>query len=321
MNNRGILFSLIVMLMLLSVISLKSVNTGSKKIAAGNSVELLAFNSLEQKFDDILMNAIRFSGFGGSETVKQRILPFDFTLDQNTFTASMELPLDKRDIDIFFDALNAFEVWLEDSNSVVYYPGLLADVNTPKNPAWGGAANSIQLHVLPQCLRFKIFDENTAGFEPSQDCKNPFSVSSVSRYDVNINLSDTADFNSVTCNFDSNLECPANAFNPSSSQPFLQVNIVDANCSRCSIDPSLKTISTHFDPAKQHNILLQCVGVGCASTDLNISVSTVPVLRFRGPAQMIALGVTFRQATESLDYLDLNFSVQNPFIDARKWSD
>src|SRR3989344_5623361 len=133
MNNRGILFSLIVMLMLLGVISLKSVNTGSKKIAAGNSVELLAFNSLEQKFDDILMNAIRFSGFGGTETVKQRILPFGFTLDENTFTASMELPLDKRDIDVFFDALNAFEVWLEDSNSVVYYSGILADVNTSKN--------------------------------------------------------------------------------------------------------------------------------------------------------------------------------------------
>lgn len=321
MNNRGILFSLIVMLMLLSVISLKSVNTGSKKIAAGNSVELLAFNSLEQKFDDILMNSVRFSGFGGGETVKQRILPFDFTLDQNTFTASMELPVDKRGIDIFFDALNAFEIWLEDPNSVVYYSGILADANTPKNSAWGGTGNSLQLHILPQCLKFKVFDENKVGFEGSSACETQFSASNVSRYDVNITLSDTADFNSVTCNFDSNMECPANTFNPSSNQPFVQVSIVDVNCSRCSIDLQLKTISTHFDPAKQHNVLLSCVGVGCISTDMNISVSNVPQVDFRGPAQTLRLGVTLKQEIESLDYLDFNFSVENPFLDARKGSD
>ena len=306
------------MLMLLSVISLKSVNTGSKKIAAGNSVELLAFNSLEQKFDDILMNAIRFSGFGASESVKQRILPFDFTLDQNTFTASMEFPHDKRDIDVFFDALNAFEIWLEDTSSAVYYPGILADANTPKNSTWSGTTNYVQFYLLPPCLKFKIFDENRVGFEGSQECETSFSVSNISRYDVNITLSDTADFNSVACNFDSNIECPANQFNPLSNQPFLQVSITDTNCSRCSIDSSLKTISTHFDPAKQHNVLLSCIGAGCISTDMNILMSTVPQVHFRGPAQEISLGVTFREEIDSFDYLDFNFSVENPFIPVKK---
>lgn len=318
MNSKGVLFSLIVMLMLLSIISLKSVNTGSKKIAAGNSVELLAFNSLEQKFDDIFMNAIRFSGFGTSETVKERILPFVFTLDQNTLTTSMEIPLSKPDIDVFFDAMNAFEIWLEDPASAVYYPGIISDVNTPKNSTWSGTGNIIQMHILPQCLKFKIFDENRLGFEASQECESSFSVASISRYDVNVTLTETADFNSVTCNFDSNLTCPQNPFNPSSNLPFLYISINDANCANCSINPALKTISTHFDPTKLHNVLLRCSGATCVSTDMNISVSSVPQVTFRGPTQSILLGVTFRSEIQSLDYLDFNFSVENPFLLAKK---
>ncbi len=318
--KKGILFSLIVLILLLNLIALKTVSTGSKGIVAGNSVELLAFNAIDQRFDDIQMNMVKFSGFGQGENVKERILPFSFALDENSFSARQEIPLSQSKINIFFDAINSFEIWQEDTDYANFFSGLVVDANTAKNTVWGGTGNSAEFYILPQCLKYKVFDTNKAGFEAGSGCEAAFSENNVARYDVNILLDVTADFNAVSCSFDSIPGCPADTFDPLNPNPFIQVNILDQNCSACAFDQSEKTISSHFNPLAQNSIVIECVGAGCATPDMNISFSDTPTVSFTGPKQVMELEATFKQQIGEFSFLDFNFSVENPALMLKKYS-
>lgn len=320
MKKKGILFSLIVMLLLLNLLALKTANTSSKKALAGNSVEALAINSIEEQFDDIKMNAVRFSGFGSAEEVKERVLPFSFEFDGNSFTAQQEIPLRADRLRVFFDATNSFEVLLEDTDyDNNFFTGIVVDVNTPKNNLWSGTETGAKFHILPQCLAYEVFDINHAGFTPQANCEAAFTFGGLQRYDVNVFLQGDANFNSVSCSFDSNTICPKNDYDSFSLNPFMELNILDQNCTNCSIPAEVKTIKGHFNPAAQNTVAISCIGAGCQTPDFNITFSGGPQAIFNGPIrQSISMQATFRSAPEELEFFDFNFSMRHPLFGLAK---
>ncbi len=315
-QRRGIIFSLVVLLLLLNLIALKSIYSQSKMVVSQGSVEALGFESVQGLYNDIVHNAVEFGASSSDFSVTQRIFPFEMQIDDNRIVVEQEIPIKLDELHVFFDAVNSFEVWLEDSNYTNFFSGLVVDVNTIKNNEWSGSEVGVSVFALPSCLKYSVFDENRTGFGMDTLCEPSFDFNSVISYDVNVFLDDTVDFNLVSCSFDGNLICPQDDFNSLSQLPFVEINFFDENCSACQLDP--QRIGKHFNPFAQNRVNVLCSGALCQTPDLNITISGFPQVSYKGTRQSFSFGVLFDHEVTSTSFFDFNFSIENPRLRLKK---
>ncbi len=311
MNNKGLLFTVMTLFLgitlLSAVIMFEDISRNSFSIK-----EIAAISLVSDRFNNISNQLIDFDKTGYSKSVAQRTLPFDYDLnkDSNSITITQPFPFSQAKYDAFFDSINIANIFFEDQNRMHSFDGLIIDVNSPKNSSWGGSATSINFLINPFCYEYIVKSSKDTLFSKSTSnkCNAAFASSSIKRLDINILVNSGEDYNSFLCN---GLACPQIAYNPSNSNPYYKITIIDTNCTSCNI--SQKTASNHFSAASDFNITLTCIGALCTSTPVIIKESSLDfnISHPTGKAKSIISTITFNDYPQEFFAKDINMLVSS----------
>ncbi len=310
-NQKGFLFTFMALVLILSIMALNSSIQDSKNDSQ-KFLELARLVSVNNKFSNIERSAIDFKKSGIVNEFNQRIMPFTYNIDSNSISVLQNLPLASGEANSFFDFMNLFGVFLEDSSYGNVFDGLNVDVNTVQNPFWGGSAEKIQFLIEPFCYQFSLNDLNGSSFGESKSgkCAENFDLQKIRRFDSNIVVRNfSEDFNRILCNGGA---CPDNPFDPSNPQPYYKIAIDDSNCGNCYFPQ--KIIANHFDPNTDTNISILCQGISCRSKSIDFVLNKgFSVSRNSDSNYSVQLGmaVSFDSNIEQFYFLDFNYSVRD----------
>lgn len=309
MMNKGLLYTAMTVFLIFGVIALNEVlgnsvrgfNPSNESIALGevSTTYLNAYSILmdyDKKYYDYLRN--------------NNGLPFSFALepDKNTFVLAQEYSLGSAQIIDYFNYINLAEIFLEDKNISGLSNDLIIDINSPKNPSWGGT-DSINFILQPFCYKYTILNEQHSVFSKSSNniCDKNFEDSMIKRIDLNlVVLSSLADFNSFLCNGE---PCTENTFDPFNPNPFFSIQVLDSNCSKC--DLASKKASGHFSPSQDLNFSLFCVGPNCSPEDVLIKINDLDIdFDYSSEKKVrIETKITFSEPPKSFSPMDINIFV------------
>jgi hypothetical protein len=299
--QKGILFSFLVLMLLMNLAAL------DKLFANGNDADsfftkISALNSVGNKTANLDESVAILYDQTGNYFGKQRHLPFSFSADKNIVVFSQTLPEKQSVIDVFYDSINAFAILAKNSST---YDGLRTDANTLSNSKWGGTSRKITVSMLPQCFGYSIDDTNA--IEVGGSC-GPFDFNSLKRIDVNVLVSDSEDFNSVSCTFGASSACPSTSFDASNNNAYFSLQIMDANCTACAIPQSSKTVYGYFNPALNNSMTISCVSTegACTSGPIEISLSNKLTISHNETSNDLLIGLDFNSEIESIVFSDFN---------------
>lgn len=308
MNVRGVLFTTMLLLMVLSMLALISVlETGKRE---GESYGgLIAFEEADYFYENIQRNVVRVSESGKNKELMERLLPFSYELNGKSIVIEQMLPVNEIEFDNFFDLVNAYEVFLEDEDFGNEFTGMGVVVETVRNDLWGGSVDDINFLINPFCVKLSE-DLNSISFEETESvrCSGSFSSANIARYDVNIEvLRASEDFNALLCNGGS---CPSEAFSELDPDPYFRIEIIDANCAGC--DLSQTVISKHFNPETEEFLVsIYCTGGECTSKAIGLLVGGELLIVNPGNQMRVSVGYVFEEEITGFDFLDFNYSIEN----------
>lgn len=321
MNSRGVLFTLMAVAMLLSVLSLNYVSRQNQISAENNTAQLSSLINTGNKYSEIYSEIVDLGKEGVAKTIYQRIVPFDYVIDANSLLISYNLPANQSVIDNYFSIINSYAIFISDTNYLTTYSGVDVDINTTKNFTWLGTQNTLSFNILPQCMELVLEDTTSLTIQESNaaSCAGIFSQDSLISFDINILLKKpTSDYNSVGCSFSGVADCPQNTFNPLSTDPFISIEILDSLCRKCSLSDQNTTISTHYNPYADNNIVIECIQAGaepCASEPITIILGTPLTISAAADRTDLNISLTLTQPVEQLTFKDVNFSVYKEDFD------
>lgn len=280
MNNRGILFTLMTLLIILSLLTFISV------VEQGMSESqqlgyVTTFLRSAEKFSNIERNIIILDKTEPITNLSERVLPFIYIVDDNTLSIIQELPLKESDFDSFYDTINIYEIFEEDKNYPRAYTGIDVSIDTLKNPLWGGTSNELVFLIDPFCFEFREsgLDVMSVGKSAHEKCSGVFDPNVIRRIDVNVTIVQFAeDYNVISCNSGS---CDGSVwhqeFDEGNSEPYFELEIIDNDCGNCNLDNNEKKISRHYNSASIYVIELKCVpgvpGGICISDSVIVTLS------------------------------------------------
>ncbi|MFA6065511.1 MAG: hypothetical protein WCW44_00850 [archaeon] len=309
MNNKGLLFTVMTLFLgitlLSSIITLEDISRDSFSIK-----EIAALSVSSERFNNISNQLIDLDKTGYAKNVMERTLPFEYGLnkDSNSLTITQQFPFSQAKYDAFFDAINIADIFFSDQNRLHAFDGLIIDINSPKNSAWGGSKNSINFLINPFCYEYIVNSSKEVQFSKSSstNCSAPFTSSSIKRIDINILVNSGDDYNSLLCNGSS---CPQTSFNPLSSNPYYKITVIDTTCTSCNL--SQKTASAHFNAGSDFNVTLACIGPSCTSTPVIIKESSLDfnISNTSGKIKDIITTITFNNYPSEFFAQDINLSV------------
>ncbi|MFH1588645.1 MAG: hypothetical protein ABIA76_04895 [Candidatus Diapherotrites archaeon] len=309
-NNKGIFYSVTIMLFIVSLISFVSSLEGISFSFNSVFTDLSESNQIDSKFD-LIYSSIMLDSNGSVKEVKERLMPMNYDLDENSFSLGFSLPLTSAVQALYFDYINALEISFKDQN-IERFDGVFADFNSAKNSDWGGDQNSINFLLLSHCAQASFIDLNEFELNAGNCFQNRFDFNAVRRIDLNLSVMNyySEDFNSVYCYLNGADGCVQDDFNSLDPNPFIEISFYDESCSNCILSESDKEISLHFNPAENNYIIFSCFGVECISSPIRINFSDSFSL-MRSGANRISSSVKFdfNSSAESLILDDVNFSV------------
>src|SRR3989344_2244874 len=312
--RRGVLFSLMIFLLIMSILSLHSASQKNSVSLQEALTESAAFRKVSDKHSNVFNNFSRLSTNFTEKTIDERILPFSYEIDGNSLTIIADIPLAYGKIETYLSALNAYRVFLQDQNYQNEYDSLQVDINTLTPISWGGSDSNLSFTALPHCMKYYINDNNKQRFDfPCQG----YTYASIVRQDINAALSAAHDFNSISCNFNGASLCFNQDFNSLDARPYLRIELLDANCTRCTL--SQKIIRGHFDPSVQSSVYVSCVGL-CSSPSLDMDFTNRPQYSFLGSPIKLRIKTDLNSAIEDFFFTDANILVQNPYFNASRWN-
>lgn len=312
-GQRGVLFTFLTFLFISVVLGLLIFNTDLSNRAATSTVEISVLNAINSKYDDITDDIVTLDHPIGIPTIHQRILPFTHSTDKNTISFLQTLPISSGKLALYFDLINAYAIFVRDTNTLRTYDGVNVSIDVPKSSAWGGTAESAGFNILPQCVQYNIVDANTIDFSSRNTigCENDFSMQAhVSRIDINVSLPTTTDdYNGATCFFNGLSSCPQEDFNASNDNPYISILFFDANCTSCTLSTNDKNISGHFDVTELNTITYSCATPSCNSQPLSFSFSDGLEIAHGGPAATLSIAISFNENIQTFYYQDANYTV------------
>ena len=315
MNNRGVLFSLMIFILLGTLLALHQISFQQENILKEGISEANAFKKVSDKYANIKNNFTVLTTSAAEKEIDQRILPFNYTIDSNSFDLNTTLPLRQAKIDSYMEILKAFELFLEDTNYSNEFDSMHVDINTLTPASWGGNDTNISFIIRPQCLKYSFYDETVLEFD---FVCNDYNYSTILRQDVNITLQPAHDFNALACNFNGAATCFNNDFDPGDTNPYVSVNIFDSSCFNCQLNQT--SIRGHFNPDLDSNITLSCTGAGCTTPNLTMDFSNKTRVEFTGTVIELLISIDLNSGIESLSFNDANILVENRYFGSRRWN-
>ncbi len=311
-KEKGVFLTTIIVFFLISLIYFSSTINSSINSYSTNYSILSKINSVNSKFNSIYSNIILLDSNGAMKELKERILPFTYSLDENSFTLTSTIPLTESSQEIYFDYINTFRVLISDENYSNSFDGIQTDFNTAKNELWFGDANSMNFLLNSHCAKNSFTDLNTYVFQFVPCGSKEFDFNAVKSIDLNLttNSAFNEDFNSIYCNFNGVETCFQNDFNASNNLPFIRIIFDSENCVNCDLNSSKTIISTHFNPSNQNYVVFSCQGIDCESNDLRIDLQNQLIISRSGVKRInFTIKYDFNSTTSQLETNDINYSV------------
>lgn len=314
-NSKGIFFTTMILLIILSMLMLINVAEKGKTIGEEKK-EIIALEEIDYLYENVQKEVIDLDKHGKGKEVMERILPFNYILGEKTVSIEQMLPLKQLQLNNFFNVINAFEVFLEDENYLNEFSSLKVQANASKNKEWEGNETEINFLINPFCISLSE-DQNSFAFKESNSnkCSQEFSVENIARYDVNMEIINSGeDFNAVKCNEGA---CPSESFSELNPNPYYRIEIKDANCINCKL--SQKIISKHFAPeTEDFNIMIYCNGSSCKSKPVTIMVGKKLQAINQGNQVKMNATYEFKEKVKEFIFLDFNYSIENKAFNAIK---
>ncbi|MDO8647384.1 MAG: hypothetical protein Q7R70_03140 [Candidatus Diapherotrites archaeon] len=303
-SRKGILFTFMSLLLILSLLSLVDSLNSQRSSLKANAALVYSLNSTSSRFDNVYSDFVFLDKDANARLVDQRNLPFSYSMDYNSLSIVQELPLRISVWNNYFDLVNAYVIFLKDSNTG-FSSEFAVDANTVKNAIWGGSVQDLNFVLLPQCLFYDVNSSlYSAGFYSASFSGCSFDSSKIGKYSVIVSLKSPAveDYNSITYNIPG-FSNPAN--------PAFEFLLLDNNCAKCSLSQASKSIIGYFDPTQSGWITVKCVGALCHSKDINIFVSSGLQAFHSGERVDVNFTVKFKNFIDSFYFKDFNASVTN----------
>lgn len=313
--QKGLVFTLMVFLIISSLLSLNYFYAGQEFSISLSQSESNAFIKTENKYQNLKNNLIRLTTNEKEREVDQRILPFNYGINNTKFTLNTEMPARQNSIESYLETIKAFSVFLEDQNHSKEFDSINADINSPVPQQWGGTAKDLSFRIEPQCIQLSINDLNTIKYDFL--CED-FNSTNITRHDLNITLTQVHDFNSLSCEFNGESNCITGDFNALIPLPYFELNLDQNNCSKCSLDQN--TIRGHFNPEQTSTVSISCVGAGCETPELRISIAEPISIQYNGQRLDLNYTIDLNKTIGDFYYSDVNILVENPLFGIKRWS-
>ncbi|MCX6802655.1 MAG: hypothetical protein NT067_06115 [Candidatus Diapherotrites archaeon] len=319
MGERGILFTAMVFLMILSILALNATVKENRALEQHFTVpaKILRVSGL---FENIWDSVIELKKSGTATEIEKRVQPFDYNFAPNTVYAGFGLPVRDAETQTYLDTLNLAKIMLEDKNYNKMYAGLDVNIRTID---WNDATPTYHYLIEPYCYEFALAQIAAQFYgSTSNRCSGTFDFSHVKRIDVNIKIyQPSEDYNRVyyspnpgftPSTLCTGANCPKQAYSDSNSQPYFSVTINYAACAGNCIIAQDK-ISAHYSPTTGARIDLNCAGATCASAPIilifgeGVSIMHTPPLRTE-----FSVMHSFDGNVSSFQFLDFNVAVSTP---------
>ncbi len=314
MNSAGVLFTLMVLFILLSLLSLHQAGLNAGYSLQDSQNMLGAYQKAADKFSNIRKGIVNLPANASEGSVAMRVLPFSYSIDTNRILLSSNLPATQASIDAYLEAVNYLRVFVEDANYSNQYDSIRVDVNTLTPASWGGSDRNVSFVVFPQCMRYSLLDNNSVRLDFT--CTG-HDFNAIKRLDLNISLGTTQDFNSLSCSFNGVALCPNNPFSPGSALPFLNLTLLDANCGKCALGQ--KTVGVHFNPDANNYVQVKCAGAACASKSIDLNFTRKTSFTHSGTDVEMVVGADMNSAIGSFELSDTDILVANDYFGVRIW--
>ncbi|MFH1391219.1 MAG: hypothetical protein ABIH20_02815 [Candidatus Diapherotrites archaeon] len=313
--RKGVLFSIMILFLVGSLLSMYQISLKQNSGLQEASSTVNAFRKVSDKFSNIKNNFTTLTKNKQERLIDQRILPFNYLVDDNSFSIQTDLPLRAERIEAYLENLNAFRVFLEDTNYSKEFDSLNVDIDTLIPNSWGGSDRDISFEIQPQCLKYSILDSNKMMFEFV--CAD-YNYMVIKKHDLNISLKSIHDFNSMVCNFNGSSTCFQDDYNAQQNTPYLNLNFNDSECPSCILTQT--SVSGHFDPSQTSTINLSCSGAGCVSPQISIDFTDLTSIEFTGQAVELSYLLELDSNITSFDFADANILVENSIFNVKRQS-
>ena len=320
--KKGVLFSLIVFILLsllLTVVLLTQKQGNSSETAL---VDASVYKKVSDKYSNVASTSFVLGKAEAESLIDQRLLPFNYSIDENTFTTSFDLPISNSKVNNYLSSLNEFKIFITNDEYSNEYDSMLVDFNTLLSDSWGGNDLNLHFNIHPQCIDYKLTDLNEVSF--SSECSD-FNYFSIIRQDLNITLDSSHDFNAISCNFNGASSGPSNCtgvfdkitFDPADPRPYLHFEIFDSECPLCMLSQTI--ISGHFDPLQESTATISCTGATCATPGLDLNFNKATTLHYTGAQIGTSIAFDFNHSVDLFEFNDVNVSVENSYFGTKRW--
>jgi len=307
MKNKGIIFSLSMLLLILSFILLNQSATLTNLDQQKTSKTLKSFQSLSDFFSNMTRSLIDLELKGSFKQTQERLLPFNFDVDGNELLLEFNVPIGENALSDYFDSINGFKIFVEDKNYSNFYTGIDANIITVQNALWDGNATTLNFVTEPSCM--KISAQET-GIVFTRGWCGSFDLGDITLFDINVAINAVGeDLNTISCSWEGSSSCPSEVYNPADTRPHFTLNVLDGNCSLCSFTTT--QVKGHFTPSSNNWIAIHCIGGTCSSVkiDLNVAQSFTIDRNSNARRAPVDINVLLKNRIEKFYFDDLNLTI------------
>ncbi len=307
MKNKGLVFSLATLFLILSFLLLEQTTTTTNQNQQETFTLLKAFEKVNEDYQNINENIIDLDTSGNLGKIQQRLLPFKFGVDKNAISLEYTIPIKATTIGKYYDAANALQIFYEDKNFSNYYHNVNATIFAKKNSYWGGTESTLNFTVEPSCMNMLV---QQRGILFSDGWCAAFDLNKVQRIDTNLTITtQNEDLNAVKCYWNASTNCPSQNYSAANPNPYFYIKIFDQNCSGCNL--ATTEVKGHFDISKNNWIKIMCQKPSCVSAPIDINASDILEIKRDVNALSAKINITLNLNTriESFYYDDFNFSL------------
>lgn len=232
MNQGGIFMSFMVFLLVTSVLALHDVTKRTDFWQERQHINELAFNNVNNVFNNLYEETVSLNKEGFSRIVQQRPMPFRYDFNRNSITLTQRIPVRKSTLDAYVDALNVYRIFVNQEATT----DLNIVTSTVKNPTWDSSLQQrpdLNYAILPQCLRYDVneggFDRNYMILRELADgedgCVGGFDYADLNIVDINIFINSSA-YESQIPQKTGTLD-RQDAFVPGSTLPYFRITVFE----------------------------------------------------------------------------------------------
>ncbi|PIN98553.1 MAG: hypothetical protein COT90_03725 [Candidatus Diapherotrites archaeon CG10_big_fil_rev_8_21_14_0_10_31_34] len=312
MKNKGMLFILMGLLLSLLLLGFAFKINSQYLKAENKTFSSTAIDQMKYKYDNI--NYVKdFYKEDPVKTFFERFVPFNYSIDGNKISFTQNLPLKEANLRGFFDFINAYKIFAESTDSIINDP-IEVEIEAPKNILWGGTDTNLLMLIKPQCKKYSVTDYNSMHFFGDNTCEEAFDISLIKRIDINISLPSTGDYNTLICDYGGDTNCYAFDYVEADSNPFIEINFLDENCSSCDLNSDSRKTSRHFIPGTNNTIILTCTGANCFGGDSHETIkiffnSNNTEIKHSGTPITVKTEFLFTQEIEEFELNDVNVTL------------